>query len=296
VGAAIGGGVFNDLAGLSITNSTLLDNVAKGGSGSTPSVGTNPEEFEATGAGQGGGIVNYQGSAFVSGCALIGNKAVGGTTTSGPGAIATGGGISNWGSTVTTPAGPSGTIDVTESTFIDNEAIAGQGAKAAAGYGVNAPWGFAVGGAVDDSFFGIATLDTCTLIGNEAIGSSGVKGGTGFGGGVSVGFSTFYGATDASSFQLTNSTLQGNIAQGGKGSATGGNGLGGGLAINPGSNTYTSNSMIDQNQALGGIKGGQGIGGGVYNNGAFTDHALTTAIDFNFATTSNFNVFGPVSS
>ena len=59
-----------------------------------------------------------------------------------------------------------------------------------AGY-TGAVWGFAVGGGVDDSFSGNATITNCTLANNEAVGSSGVNGGTGFGGGIGLGFSYF---------------------------------------------------------------------------------------------------------
>ena len=126
-----------------------------------------------------------------------------------------------------------------------NEAIAGQGAKSSTGYS-GAVWGFAVGGGIDDSFSGNATVTNCTLIGNEAIGSDGVNGGTGFGGGIALGFSYFFGipgspVVDTSTLQLTNSTLVGNLSRGGNGtSGSGGDGLGGGMAINPGSSAPRS--------------------------------------------------------
>ena len=161
------------------------------------------------------------------------------------------------------------------------------------------------------------------MIGNEAIGSDGVNGGTAFGGGIGLGFSTFFSTpgsavVDNSTLWLINSTLEDNIAQGGNGEAKGmgGDGFGGGLAVNPGSSLAPPppgtpgvtvppsgtpgviNSVIDFNLALAGSGGsaahstlGEGIGGGVYNDGTFTKDILT-AIDFNFASYSHDNIFG----
>ncbi len=319
---AIGGGILNGNGVLTINNSTLSGNEAIGGNGSTPVAGG--YAGPATGAGQGGGIVNVGGQASVSGSKLIGNKAIGGNTTTGPGAIADGGAIANWGvglSEMGIPEVP-GVLTLTNSTLRGNEAIAGQGAKSSAGYS-GAVWGFAVGGGIDDSFSGNAIVTNCALIGNEAIGSDGVNGGTAFGGGIGLGFSTFFSTpgsavVDNSTLWLINSTLEDNIAQGGNGEAKGmgGDGFGGGLAVNPGSSLAPPppgtpgvtvppsgtpgviNSVIDFNLALAGSGGsaahstlGEGIGGGVYNDGTFTKDILT-AIDFNFASYSHDNIFG----
>jgi fibronectin-binding autotransporter adhesin len=295
-GDAIGGGVMNGVGILTINNSTLRGNEAIGGNGCAPVAGGYASP--ANGAGQGGGLVNFGGQTSVTGCNLIGNRAIGGNSTTGPGAIADGGGIANWGKALGIPQA---TLMVTNSTLSGNEAIAGQGAKSSAGYS-GAVWGFAVGGAIDDSFSGSATVTNCNITGNEAIGSNGVNGGTGFGGGIGLGFSNFFSTpgspvVDNATLQLNNSTLTDNIAQGGAGGSKGtaGNGLGGGLAINYGSTVTTTSDTIDFNMALGGSgkTAGQGIGGGVYNNignSPFAPDALT-AIDFNFASTMNFNVY-----
>ncbi len=147
----------------------------------------------ATGSGQGGGIVNLAGMATVSNCTLIDNKAIGGSTTTGPGAIADGGGISNWGTALNEFGSPGlpGILTLTNSTLIGNEAIAGQGVSDPSGYN-GAVWGFAAGGGIDVAFSGNATVSNCTLTGNQAIGSNGANGGTGFGGGISLGFSYFF--------------------------------------------------------------------------------------------------------
>ena len=301
--AANGGGIASFVGTLTVNNSTLSDNVAQGGNGSTPTVGTMADNVSApaTGAGQAGGLLNYAGLGTVSNCTLIDNKAIGGNTTgTGPVAIANGGGISNWGAALT-PFGIAGVtanlLTVSNSTLIGNEAIAGQGSGPASSAAL---WGFAAGGGIDDAFSGTATLNNCTLVGNQAIGSSGADGGTGFGGGISLGFSYFFNTSgapvvDNSTLQMSNSTLLGNVAQGGNGGATGtgGDGHGGGLAINLGSSATVTNSTIDFNLALGGFGGagpGQGIGGGVYNDGMFTKDHLT-AVDFNFASFSNNDIF-----
>ena len=294
-----GGGIDNTIGVLTVNNSTLSYNQAIGGNGSTPSIGS-PADYDvlsapATGSGQGGGMVNYAGLATVSNCTLIGNEAIGGNTAAGPGAIADGGGISNWGSALGLTQGY---LTLTNSTLRGNEAIAGQGGGPASSTAV---WGFAAGGGIDDAFSANATVDNCTLVGNRAIGSSGANGGTGFGGGISLGFSYLFnyaGETtpiaDNSTLLLSNSTLQANVAQGGDGgvSGTGGDGLGGGLAINPGSSATVMNSTIASNRALGGGGGtsGKGLGGGVDYKGA-TFNQLLSAIDFNFASTSNFNIY-----
>ena len=232
---ADGGGIVSSFGTLTINNSTLSGNEAIGGNHSVPAVGG--VASPATGAGQGGGIVNgsrpFRPSRTAS---LIGNKAIGGNTDSGPGAIADGGAISNWGSAL---SGTPGILTVSNTTFIGNEAIAGHGGTPSSSAAV---WGFAAGGGFDDAFSGNATLTNCTLTGNQAIGSNGANGGTGFGGGISVGFSALFSTpgnpiVDNSTLQLSNSVLLGNVARGGNGGATGtgGNGLGGGLAINPAS-------------------------------------------------------------
>lgn len=246
--AANGGGVYNAVGMLTVDNSTLSGNEAVGGNDSAPAAGG--VASPATGSGQGGGIVNLAGMAAVSNCTLIDNKAIGGNTTTGPGAIADGGGISNWGAALNEFGMPgiAGILTLTNSTLIGNEAIAGRGAKDPTGYS-GAVWGFAAGGGLDVAFSGSATVTNCTLIGNQAIGSNGVNGGTGFGGGISLGFSYFFNTAafpvvDVSTLSLSDSRLLGNIAQGGSGGATGtgGDGLGGGLAINSGNPGFPASS------------------------------------------------------
>jgi hypothetical protein len=98
--------------------------------------------------------------------------------------------------------------------------------------------------------------------------------------------------TDNSVLTLS-STLDHNLAQGGTG-GNGGDGLGGGLAVQAGSSATVTGSSITHNRALGGEDGaggkdGHGTGGGVYSAGTFTD--LMTIVKKNKASTSNDDLF-----
>ena len=267
---AEGGGISSFVGVLTVDNCTLSNNEAVGGNGSTPTVGG--VAMPATASGQGGAMVNFGGLATISNSNLVGNKAVGGNSASGPGAIADGGAIANWGTALGVPQGY---LTLTNSTLNGNEAIAGQGAADASSYN-GAVWGFAAGGGIDDSFSASARVSNCTLIGNQAIGSNGANGGTGFGGGICLGFSYFFNTVaqpvaDNSTLQMSNTTLQDNLTQGGTGGAsgTGGNGLGGGLAINVGSSATLASSTVSGNSAT--------AGGGVFNQGTLSVASSTVS-------------------
>ena len=118
---AIGGGILNEGV-FTINNSTIENNKAMGGPGSVPSVGgfANP----ATGAGQAGGILNDTGIMTINNCLVSHNQAIGGNTASGPGGIATGGGISSWGTAL---GFDMGTFTMNNSTISGNQALAGSG-------------------------------------------------------------------------------------------------------------------------------------------------------------------------
>jgi hypothetical protein len=125
----------------------------------------------------------------------------------------------------------------------------------------------------------------------------GVNGGAAWGGAISLGTSALFGIADNATLQVTNSKLDGNTAQGGAGGpgSNGGDGLGGGIAVNTGASAALSNSVVKHNDALGGVAGaggsdGHGVGGGVYHLGMFTFDALTV-IKKNRASTSNDDIF-----
>jgi hypothetical protein len=104
---------------------------------------------------------------------------------------------------------------------------------------------------------------------------------------------------DGAVLTVSHTLLFGNLALGGDGgpSGNGGNGLGGGLYISGGTAQLESACIVD-NQAVGGSGGAggqdsQGIGGGVYiATGISACADGGTRIDYNFASTSDDDVFG----
>jgi hypothetical protein len=89
------------------------------------------------------GLLNAGGTMNVIDCTLRGNQALGGFTDAGPGGLAEGGGIDNWGPTIT---GTPGILTVLHSTLTGNKAVAGHG-----GPGTSATFaGFAAGGGIND--------------------------------------------------------------------------------------------------------------------------------------------------
>jgi hypothetical protein len=297
LGEGIGGAIINAFGStLTVSNCTLSGNQAIGGDHSTPTAGgfANP----ATGAGEGGAIVNGGATLFLINSTLVGNQALGGFTDAGPGGIAVGGAISNWGTALT---GLPGILYMIDSVVIDNIAFAGHGAAG----NNDVPAGFAAGGGLDDSFSATAFVTDSLLAGNLARGGTGgpgAHGGDGLGGGIVVGFTALFSVSgnpvvDNSTLHVTDSTLACNQAIGGHGGSggNGGDGLGGGIAVEFGSTAAVTHSRIVYNAAQGGEEGaggsdGHGVGGGVYNVGSF-DFDVTTAIRHNHASTSNDEVF-----
>jgi hypothetical protein len=243
-------------------------------------------------AGAFGGAIenNYLGVVNITNSVISGNTAEGGANTAGQGGMAVGGGISN---------SPHATMNMTNCIVSGNRAIGGKGLGVAGG--------FAFGGGIDISNFdSTATIIGSQIAGNIAVGGAGgagQQGGAGYGGGIGVGWGDLVGyGPDHSQLTLVNSALLGNQAVGGRGGtgANGGDGLGGGLAIMADSSATVTGSLISLDSAVGGKKGsgggtsaGHGIGGGVYNAAGATGFTkdLLSAIDFNFASTSNFNIY-----
>ncbi len=106
--------------------------------------------------------------------------------------------------------------------------------------------------------------------------------------------------TDTSSVSLADSTLIFNVAQGGAGGAgsNGGNGLGGGVFVLGTTTGSIDSTLIAFNAAMGGTSGtggasGQGSGGGLYiDTGAGVTLSKSTKVRFNFASTSDDDIFG----
>jgi hypothetical protein len=283
-----------------VLNCTITGNQAIGGNNATIS-----DADPNAGGAFGGGIQNNVGAVLnIRNSLVAGNIAKGGTTSSGPGSDAQGGGIENSTGFIDPPY-PVATLLMTNCVVVGNSAVAGQGGSGTNPNLVSAQAGFAFGGGIDCSHNGsIAVISGSLITGNSAIGSAGGKGnngGNGYGGGLAVGWGTLLGQTEGSQLTIINSVVSGNRAVGGQGgsNANGGNGYGGGLFLTATATATVTNSKIEYNLALGGEEGGcgcggsdgQGVGGGVYNDlGTFTDDILTV-IAHNLASTSHNNIF-----
>ncbi len=298
------GGAINNFANLVVSNSTLSDNLALGtplAPGVAPSQGSNSGSSVA-----GGGIFeisNFEpdgtlipATMIVSGSSLSGNQAVGGAGSPGDsqyppsaGSVGEGGGIA---------VVVFSSAQVIGCTFADNVAQGG------AGGGSGAVGGPGASGGIDMAIDSSVTVSTTTFIHNEAIGGAGgagAVGGFGVGGAINVGSGVLTGFTpDFSSLTLTNSAFIGNEAIGGAGGSgsSGGNGLGGGISFLAGSSASIGATWVVANFALSGPSGlggtsGEGVGGGLYiDTGASVTLANPNEVFFNFASTSNDDIFG----
>jgi hypothetical protein len=295
----VGGAIENNGSSTAhISNSGFIDNLATGGAGSTgkgggldnQGLGTNVAisncNFIANQAiggpggdgkttlsqGIGGGVMNAYGTMSISDSLFSGNLAQGGDhstpTTDNP---LTGGGI---GGGIANLLG--GTLSIINGNLVNNTA---QGGATDAG-----PGGSGIGGGIENSFSfppnnsasSTLTVTNSVLINNQAIGGLGgpgtakVPGGLGAGGGIDNSF--------RSTATITGTTFISNQAIGSDGgdSATGGDGVGGGISngINvllgfSGASrlTFTGSSLV-ANRASGGRggrngNGGDGLGGGL---------------------------------
>jgi hypothetical protein len=274
---AVGGGLYVSFTTAVANNCNFTQNTAS-------TAASAPGAFFGSGAdGLGGGIGVIASSLTLSNSTITGNQAIGGAGgPGGTGGFGRGAGLDAVGGS---------------SVAINNTMILGNLAQAGAG-GAGTPGGYAHGGGVYNGDPTI-TITNSILAGNSARGGAGGAGGAG---GVSQGggyYSTSFLALPTSvSFQNSIVTL--NQATGGVGGsgASGGNADGGGLFIDAGTSGTLLSSAIIANQATGGAAGsggsaGQGVGGGAYNLGTLDVDALSI-IFANLASTSNNNVFGPI--
>ena len=272
-GRATGGAIDSTSAVLAIANSRFNGNVALGYS-----------------FGQSGAINNRQGTVTISSSAFTSNKAM----SIGPGGSAASGAVTNVGTTpastttmtirsssftrnqaiataggdgVTTMSGAFGgamgssgagvIVNVSTSSFIGNQAIAGAPSSTSTGIILA---GIAVGGAIENDTGATFNVRSSVITGNRALGgSSGANrsGGAAFGGGIG----SFMGVA---TLNVTNTTVAGNSAQGGGG--TFGDGLGGGIAVFQNGRAVLSGVSMAGNRALGvqssdGSTGSLGAGG-----------------------------------
>jgi hypothetical protein len=259
-----GGGVLNDTdAHLTLTDVVLSDNTAQG----ILNVNDEPRHL---GGGAGGGVAN-KGFLTVTGCTFIDNQALGVDSQNPiPGdpvlrfpGIALGGGLWNW---------MTGTATVTDSRFIDNLAQAGSHCT-----GTFA--GLGQGGAIynDNDLEVTGTL----FSGNRAIGgdstASPAWSGPAVGGAISSGTNErLIGLTESAVLNVSQCIFRDNLAHGGnecvaavpQGVVPGsGTAAGGAIFVFQGEATV-SQSVLDHNQAVGGVGapdrvGGLALGGGI---------------------------------
>jgi hypothetical protein len=284
-----GGGVSNMYGMTSLLGCTVSGNSATGTSG-----------FFTTG--NGGGIYNGSfGSTTVTGTNVKNNSAVagGGIANAGTLNVSSSNIINNQAMGVAGAAGigggilgNGGSVALAGTTLKGNQAIGGDGASGVAG-------GDGIGGGLALENNATATVSSSAFLGNVATGGAGgvgANGGDGIGGAIAVG-------TDgsASSISLSKGLLSLNAAQGGKGGsgANGGNGEGGGLFVGSAGSAALDQFDVYLNMALAGLAGaggtnGEGIGGGLYvtTGGVVTLHKLTVFL--NLASTSNNNIYGIV--
>ena len=257
-GGAIGN-VTNSVA--NIKDCTFINNTASAGATS-----------------YGGAIGNFGSSQLtVTGGRFDSNVALG----TDPGEKAFGGAIATRPGTVVS-SGSTTTID--RSAFSNNRAVGGAGGMSQSG-------GDAGGGAL----YNVAStlsVQRSDFYGNKAIGGNGAtKGGSAFGGAIDAT------ATNSAELPLTRidrCQFVGNLALGGS-ARVGSSGLaGGGALYNAFGRMDLRFSVILGNLASGG-RMGQGTGGGIYNLATVTvDRQTQGNIAFNVASTSDNNVYGPL--
>jgi len=287
-----------------ITNSLFSGNLVVGAAGSGASV-------------QGGAIENGSGTLDVAGSTFTGNQAIGGSSTSSFGGVATGGAVvtvqcnlnlssdSFFGNDALGGSSPmgvqfaiGGAVNVFLSNFsapntpstISNSLFSGNEAAAGTGGGSFSLTG---GGAIAFSFTLPYTVSNTRFLGNQVIGSQGQNGGAGTeadGGAIWA---------DGSTVAIQGGLIAGNSAVGGRGGdapggtgGDGGIGGGGGIANLSGSSLTITGTTIAGNSAAGGAggrgstqgTGGNGLGAGIENDGASTLDITSSILLGNVAT------------
>jgi hypothetical protein len=268
----VGGALNNYSATLVVNGGFFKDNESRGGSGGFGGGSANDSVGGAIGAtvlnlGPTGPFVLP--TTTVTGSQFVKNQAVGGTggasglgNPGGDGGGARGGAVANL----------FGTLDLSDSSVVQNAATGGAGG-AGGGNG-----GTARGGGVANDRGGIATISGTAVVNNQATGGAGADGGSGgdaLGGGIFNGRVNRFTSNSQAALTLTDSSVSANGATGGTGGA-GGNGFGGGLFNAAGTPTATLRDVVlTGNAATGGGATGQGIGGGIYSTGTvYVHHAV----------------------
>jgi hypothetical protein len=263
-GGAITNGPGSDLT---VVNSTFIGNRAVGAAGAKFVEGgaiwntDNENNNQAAGAGA---------TAVVIGCTFMGNQAVGpnGGSVSGGSFLSecNGGAIHNEGLDFLT---------VKNSTFINNQTIAGSGGT---GKGSVGTMDVATGGAIgnDDGFHLI--VDGCTFSYNKALGGSNATSDSG-----RLGHAIGGAIASSGNATITNSSFDHNLAQGGSGDTGGsgvdlnGRGAGGAICsfsfsfsfpvmLTVANCSFTDNRAVGGSGNAGGLVVATGVGGGIAND------------------------------
>jgi hypothetical protein len=272
-------------ASATISDCIFLDNQSTGGVGG---------DHAAGGQGACGAFLADHGASILSGCTFVGNEAIGGA-----GGAAGNGGPGRGGALRVGPRDGNVSVLATDCFFAGNAAIGGAA-------GVGGVGGLGEGGAIANvQTFALAntstlTLRDCVLFDNEALGGAGKVGGVGRGGAICTAAGP---SISAISTTVIDSVVADNLAQGADGSAgNGGNGLGGGIFVDPHAVLTLNSDFVAANQAIGGtgaagFSNGLGQGGGLYvANGGDACADFATVIEANFASTSDEDVFGVLGS
>ncbi|HZY87574.1 MAG TPA: hypothetical protein VFE78_22235 [Gemmataceae bacterium] len=307
-GSASGGGA-SEIAALTLADSSFTGNQARGGAGGA---GSNGGPGGPGGPGMGGGLALPLGStATVRNTQFAHDVARGGMGGAGDTGGAGGAGGAGEGGAL---ANALSTTAVSGSSFLLDAAEGGAGGRGGAGAN-GGQGGAGLGGAAYNvlvngfgAFAEVASLtvgDSSVTL-NRAVGGDGGAGGVGGVGGAGGNgeggglFDSRNGFTGQATVTVSGSFVLANAAEGGAGAggANGGNGLGGGAFIDVGATGAVLTSVVTGNQADGGAAGaggsaGQGVGGGVYNLGTFDLDAASVIVG-NHASTSNDDIFGPV--
>jgi uncharacterized protein (TIGR03118 family) len=316
-GTAVSGALDNEAVSMlvaaasstmTVDHSWFFGNQAVGGTGGNGGAGGNGGNGGPPGLNVVGGAINDGGSTLtVTSSMFIGNEAIGGRGGDG-GAGGNGGSGSPGGagaiSATRPPTNLTGGVPipailhVSNSVFLDNEAIGGAGG--AGGSGGNGGAGAAGQGGALRAVIATWDVTDSIFVANQAIGGAG--GSLGGAGGAGQG-GALYNAT-GSAGTVIGSLFVLNAATGGAGGlgGNGGNGLGGAAFNDATSSLSLQTSGIIFNSARGGAggaggSGGQGIGGGLYlTPGADACADVLTVIFGNHASTGNNNVFGDLGS
>jgi hypothetical protein len=281
-GTGNGGGIYTNGGTLAVSNSTISGNLALGWDNSL----SRANSTTSGGAAYGGGIAISYGTLMISNSRITGNRAIGGQATNAAGNA--GGGFADGGA-ISIEYGSLGTvIELADSLIADNQAIGGAATALNIAGGGNA----AGGGLSLDTLHGTSRVDRSAIVGNSAIGGSASAARAGGGNALGGGLEHF--STDP--LVVTDSTVSGNYANGGNAtsptaSASGGTAKGGGLTSYAGTIT---NCTIAFNGAVGG--GGNGSsgtasGGGFWQGSNSSTSFRSTIIAKNTSSGTSPDVF-----